>query len=166
LITSISKTLQNPIPRKLQIGKYWALVFHSGQPELSTHNQQNNKTNRTNKVSMCYKCLSPGHFMYDFPNDWVCKACHKPGHKMMDCPNEFTEAEGETQDHNTVDSNTDVQTDTVQNTTTVEIHNTTQEGESTTDDIEQLHSVQNVTSFKTIVIIQQQILKQVQKKLQ
>ena len=49
---------------------------------------------------------------------------------MMDCPNEFTEAEGEAYYHNTENSNTDVQTDTVQNTTTVEIHNTTQEGES------------------------------------
>ena len=67
---------------------------------------------------------------------------------MMDCPNEFTEAEGEAYYHNTENSNTDVQTDTVQNTTTVEIHNTTQEGESTTDDIEQLQSVQKVTSFK------------------
>jgi hypothetical protein len=41
----ISKTLKKPIPRKLQIGKYWALVFHSGQAEFSTHNQQNNNTN-------------------------------------------------------------------------------------------------------------------------
>jgi hypothetical protein len=73
---------------------------------------------------MHYKCLTPGHFMYDCPNEWVCKACHKPGHNMMDCPNEFTEAECETQNHNTEDSNTDVQTDTVQNTTTVEIYNT------------------------------------------
>jgi hypothetical protein len=80
---------------------------------------------------------------------WVCKACHKTGHKMMDCPNNFTEDECETQDHNTEDSNTDVQTDTVQNTTTVEIHNTTQEGERTTDDIEQLQSVQKVTFSKT-----------------
>ena len=39
--------------------------------------------------------------------------------------------------------------DTVQNTTTVEIHNTTQEGKSTTDDIEQLQSVQKVTFSKT-----------------
>ena len=54
----ISKILQNPIPRKLQIGKYWALVFHSGQPEFSTHNQQNKNANRTDKVPMCYKCLS------------------------------------------------------------------------------------------------------------
>ena len=89
------------------------------------------------------------HFMYDCPNDWVCKACHKPGHKMMDCPNEFTEAECETQNHNIEDSNTDVQTDTVQNTTTVEIHNTTQEGESTTEDIEQFQSVQKVAFSKT-----------------
>ena len=65
----ISKTLQNPIPRKLQIGKYWTLVFHSGQPEFSSNNQQNNKTNRTDKVPMCYKCLSPEHFLYDCPND-------------------------------------------------------------------------------------------------
>ena len=89
------------------------------------------------------------HFMYDCPNDWVCKACHKPGHKMMDCPNEFTEAECETQNHNIEDSNTDVQTDTVQNTTTVKIHNTTQEGESTTEDIEQFQSVQKVAFSKT-----------------
>jgi hypothetical protein len=54
---------------------------------------------------------------------------------MMDCPNNFTEDECETQDHNTEDSNTDVQTDTVQNTTTVEIHNTTQEGERGTMDL-------------------------------
>ena len=67
----------------------------------------------------------------------------------MDCPNKFTEDECETQDHNTENSNTDVQTDTVQNTTTVEIHNKTQEGESTTDDIEQLQSVQKVTFSKT-----------------
>jgi hypothetical protein len=135
-ILIISKTLKNPILRKLQIGRYWALVFHSDQPEFSIHNQQNNNTNRTDKVPMCYKCLSHGHFLYDCTNDGVCKACHKTGHKMMDCPNKFTEDECETQDHNTEDSNTDVQTDTVQNTTTVEIHNTTQEGESTTDDIE------------------------------
>jgi hypothetical protein len=56
---------------------------------------------------------------------------------LFPTPNKLTEDECETQDHNTEDSNTDVQTDTVQNTTTVEIHNTTQEGESTTDDIEQ-----------------------------
>jgi hypothetical protein len=68
---------------------------------------------------------------------------------MMDCTNKFTEDECETQDHNTEDSNTDVQTDTVQNTTTVEIHNTTQKGESTTDDIEQLQSVHKVTFSKT-----------------
>jgi hypothetical protein len=68
---------------------------------------------------------------------------------MMDCPNEFTEAECETQNHNIEDSNTDVQTDTVQNTTTVEIHNTTQEGESTTEDIEQFQSVQKVAFSKT-----------------
>jgi hypothetical protein len=37
----------------------------------------------------------------------------------------------------------------VQNTTTVEMHNTTQEGESTTDDIEQLQSVHKVTFSKT-----------------
>jgi hypothetical protein len=37
----------------------------------------NNNTNRTDKVPMCYKCLSPGHFLYDCTNDWVCKACHK-----------------------------------------------------------------------------------------
>ena len=67
----------------------------------------------------------------------------------MDCPNEFTEAECETQDHNTEDSNTYVQTDTVQSTTTVEIHNTPQEGESTTDDIEQLQNVHKVTFSKT-----------------
>jgi hypothetical protein len=144
-----SKTLKNPIPRKLQIGKYWALVFHSGQPEFSTHNQQNNNTNRTEKVPMCYKCLSPGHFLYDCTNDWVCKACHKTGHKMMDCPNKLTEDKCEAQYHNTEDSNTDVQTDTVQNTTTVEMHNTTKEDESTTDDIEQLQSVHKVTFSKT-----------------
>ena len=68
---------------------------------------------------------------------------------MVDCPNKFTGAEGETQDHNTEDSNTDVMTDTVQNATTVEIHNTTQEGESINDDIEQLQSVQKATSSKT-----------------
>jgi hypothetical protein len=44
---------------------------------------------------------------------------------------------------------TDVQTDTVQNTTTVEIHNTTQEGESTTEDIEQFQSIQKVAFSKT-----------------
>ena len=85
--------------------------------------------------------------MYDCPNDWVCKACHKSGHKMLDCPNELTEAECETQNHNTEDSNTDVQTDTVQNTTTVELHNTTQECESTSDDIEQLQSVQKTNIY-------------------
>ena len=68
---------------------------------------------------------------------------------MVDCPNKLTGAEGETQDHNTEDSNTDVMTDTVQNATTVEIHNTTQEGESINDDIEQLQSVQKATSSKT-----------------
>jgi hypothetical protein len=39
--------------------------------------------------------------------------------------------------------------DTGQNTTTVEIHNITQEGESTTGDIEQLQSVHKVTFSKT-----------------
>ena len=68
---------------------------------------------------------------------------------MMDCPNKLTEDECEAQDHNTEDSNTDVQTDTAQNTTTVEMHNTTQENESTTDDIEQLQSVHKVTFSKT-----------------
>ena len=145
----ISKTLKKPIPRKLQIGKNWALVFHSGQPEFSTHNQQNNNSNRTDKVPVCYKCLSPGHFLYDCTNDWVCKACNKTGHKMMDCPNKLTEDKCEAQYHNTEDSNTDVQTDTVQNTTTVEMHNTTKEDESTTDDIEQLQSVHKVTFSKT-----------------
>jgi hypothetical protein len=68
---------------------------------------------------------------------------------MMDCPNKFTEDECEAQDHNTENSNTDVQTDTVQNTTTVEMHKTTKEDESTTEDTEQLQSVQKVTFSKT-----------------
>jgi hypothetical protein len=58
----ISKTLKKPIPRKVQIGKYWALVFHSGQAEFSTHNQQNNNTNSF--ILMVSGCVRPG--LYGF----------------------------------------------------------------------------------------------------
>jgi hypothetical protein len=58
----ISKTLKNPIPRKLQIGKYWALVFHSGQPEFSTHNQQITIQIEQTKY-LCHAKLNPAPTM-------------------------------------------------------------------------------------------------------
>jgi hypothetical protein len=39
-----------------------------------------------------HKCLTPGHFIYDCPNDWVCRKCHESGHKMMDCSKDFNES--------------------------------------------------------------------------
>ena len=80
----ISKLLEKSIPRNLQIGKYLARIFHSGQPEFQ---------GRPNLVSYegvkkCHKCLKPGHVMYNCPNDWVCRICNISGHKMIDCPTE------------------------------------------------------------------------------
>ncbi|CAG2238381.1 unnamed protein product [Mytilus edulis] len=80
----ISKLLDKPIARSLQIGKYMAIVMHSGQPEF-----ENRGSYSDGNTKPCYKCLQVGHFVYDCPNDWVCRKCKLPGHKMMDCPNAF-----------------------------------------------------------------------------
>ncbi|VDI62861.1 Hypothetical predicted protein [Mytilus galloprovincialis] len=80
----ISKLLDKPIAKSLQIGKYMAIVMHSGQPEF-----ENRSSNIDGNTKPCYKCLQVGHFVYDCPNDWVCRKCKLPGHKMMDCPNAF-----------------------------------------------------------------------------
>ncbi|CAG2219190.1 unnamed protein product [Mytilus edulis] len=80
----ISKLLDKPIARSLQIGKYMAIVMHSGQPEFDNRGSYSDGNTKP-----CYKCLQVGHFVYDCPNDWVCRKCKLPGHKMMDCPNAF-----------------------------------------------------------------------------
>ena len=85
----ISKTLQTPIPRTLQIGKYVAIVLHAGQPEFQNKNQ-----NSSDEVRVCHKCLQPGHLMFECTSEWVCKTCKKEGHKMIDCPSAFQQ-EGE-----------------------------------------------------------------------
>lgn len=77
----ISKILEQPIPRNIQIGKYMAIVLHSGQPEF-----QNRKGDGEGNVKTCHKCLQPGHLMAHCSSDWVCKTCKIPGHKMIDCP--------------------------------------------------------------------------------
>jgi hypothetical protein len=51
----ISKPLPHPLPRSLQIGKYWGRIFHPGQVETDNQSRENNKN--------CHKCLKPGHFM-------------------------------------------------------------------------------------------------------
>jgi hypothetical protein len=47
----------------------------------------------------CHKCLTPGHFIYDCPNDWVCRKCHESGHKMMDCSKDFNEENSDQNKH-------------------------------------------------------------------
>ena len=89
----ISKLLSKPIPRMLKIGKYIARVFHPGQPEF----QNRNYTQDSDKT--CHKCLTPGHFIYDCPNDWVCRKCHESGHKMMDCSKDFNVENSEPEQH-------------------------------------------------------------------
>lgn len=86
----ISKTLSQPLPRNMQIGKYWARIFHPGQI-----NEENGNINIS---KVCHKCLQAGHFFYQCTNDWVCKTCKQSGHKMIDCPNDInfdTEMSGE-----------------------------------------------------------------------
>ncbi|CAG2189864.1 CNBP [Mytilus edulis] len=92
----ISKLLEKSIPRNLQIGKYLARIFHSGQPEFQ---------GRPNLVSYegvkkGHKCLKPGHVMYNCPNDWVCRICNISGHKMIDCPTELQTHNGNEQEVN------------------------------------------------------------------
>ena len=66
-ILIISKTLQNPIPRKLQIGKYCALVFHSGnQNSLQITNKITKQIEQTK-----YQCATNAYFLYDCLNDCV-----------------------------------------------------------------------------------------------
>ena len=77
----ISKPLPHPLPRSLQIGKYWGRIFHPGQVETDNQNRENNKN--------CHKCLKPGHFMYQCKSDWVCRSCNQKGHKMEDCPHDL-----------------------------------------------------------------------------
>ena len=77
----------------LKIGKYIARLFHPGQPEI----QNRNYTQDSDKT--CHKCLTPGHFIYDCPNDWVCRKCHESGHKMMDCSKDFNEENSEPEQH-------------------------------------------------------------------
>jgi hypothetical protein len=77
----ISKPLPHPLPRSLQIGKYWGRIFHPGQVETDNQNRENNKN--------CYKCLKPGHFMYQCTSDWVCRSCNQQGHRMVDCPHDL-----------------------------------------------------------------------------
>ena len=80
----ISKIPKQPIPRNLQIGKYAALIFHSGQPEFEAKNT-------FNAEKKCNKCLKQGHIMQYCPNDWVCRVCHESGHRMLDCKQKYPE---------------------------------------------------------------------------
>ncbi|VDH96393.1 Hypothetical predicted protein [Mytilus galloprovincialis] len=81
----ISKVLDKVVPRNLQIGKYMARVFHTGQPEFNRSINYDTSSN----VKKCHKCLKPGHLIYECPNDWVCKTCNKSGHKMLDCQSDL-----------------------------------------------------------------------------
>ena len=103
----ISKTLDNPIPRNLQIGKYMGKIFHAGQPEFQNRNHDPQANNRT-----CHKCLKPGHFMYECPNDWVCKRCKQSGHKAIDCPQGFQNETDETDDASNEQRHVDIQPST------------------------------------------------------
>ncbi|CAC5359851.1 unnamed protein product [Mytilus coruscus] len=78
----LARHLIKPIPRNLPIGKYIGRIFHSGQPEFE--NRNNNSEER-----ICYKCLQPGHMLFQCPNDWACKICKESGHKMIDCQKHF-----------------------------------------------------------------------------
>ncbi|CAC5389099.1 unnamed protein product [Mytilus coruscus] len=80
-----------PIPRDLTIGKYYAKIFHPGQPEFSHFNNSPNSTSLNEKI--CHKCLLKGHIMQHCPNDWVCKSCNESGHRMMECTKGFSEIE-------------------------------------------------------------------------
>ena len=47
----ISNPLPHPLPRSLQIGKYWERIFHPGQVETDDQNREYEKK--------CHKCLKP-----------------------------------------------------------------------------------------------------------
>ncbi|CAG2242603.1 unnamed protein product [Mytilus edulis] len=110
----ISKTLDKPIPRNLQIGKYMGRIFHSGQPEFE--NRNNNSEER-----ICHKCLQPGHMLFQCPNDWACKICKESGHKMIDCQKNFQDKDENNQqlEQNCIESGDDnVQEESVELTKT------------------------------------------------
>jgi hypothetical protein len=57
----ISKPRPHPLPRSLQIGKYWGRIFHPGQIETDNQNRKN--------IKNCHKGLKPGHYMYQCTSD-------------------------------------------------------------------------------------------------
>lgn len=122
----ISRTLKKPIPRTLQIGKYIATVFHSGQPEF----ENRNKSDASQKL--CHKCLQPNHIIQNCPNEWVCKTCHKSGHKMMDCTEDIQTHETEDAKDNTSsdeeDDKSETETDDIQ-TDNIEVNDQETNGE-------------------------------------
>ncbi|CAG2257768.1 CNBP [Mytilus edulis] len=123
----ISKLLEKSIPRNLQIGKYLARIFHSGQPEFQ---------GRPNLVSYegvkkCHKCLKPGHVMYNCPNDWVCRICNISGHKMIDCPTELQTHNGKEQEVN--DKHEETNTEQVNENSKDDEHTEVNEDEPVTE---------------------------------
>ena len=72
----ISKTLTSPMLKTVKIGRYNAYISHQGQPQQTS--------NRSEVV--CHKCLEPGHFIFNYENEWKCRRCKQAGHKQIDCP--------------------------------------------------------------------------------
>ena len=52
----ISKPLTHPLPRSLQIGKYWGRIFHPSQVETDHQNRENEKEklSQMSKASTLY----------------------------------------------------------------------------------------------------------------
>ncbi|CAG2210951.1 unnamed protein product [Mytilus edulis] len=69
----ICKTFEQPLPKTMQVGKYWANINHYGQPHT------------TRPSTKCSKCLDEGHTARECPNGWKCKKCGQFGHKQFEC---------------------------------------------------------------------------------
>ncbi|CAC5388316.1 unnamed protein product [Mytilus coruscus] len=76
----ICKPFNPPLPKSLQIGKYWATINQFGQ----------SFTNRPNMK--CSKCFEEGHSANNCPNGWKCRKCGQLGHKQYEC-NEHSDGE-------------------------------------------------------------------------
>ncbi|CAC5355503.1 unnamed protein product [Mytilus coruscus] len=69
----ICKTFEQPLPKTMQVGKYWANINHYDQPPP------------TRPSTKCSKCLDEGHTARECPNGWKCKKCGQFGHKQFEC---------------------------------------------------------------------------------